>query len=114
KEYTDIAKEVKLHAPGDIFIECEGKSLAIPKGLQDMDSILKKQSTNNPEMVSPISSKDILEYIYTSGTTGMPKATVLKHQRWLQLGYIVGGYCLRIVSNDVQYLCLPLYHNSGI
>ena len=114
KEYTDIAKEVKLHAPGDIFVECEGKSLVIPKGLQDMDSILKKQSTNNPEMVPPISSKDILEYIYTSGTTGMPKATVLKHQRWLQLGYIVGGYCLRIVSNDVQYLCLPLYHNSGI
>ena len=114
KEYQEIASEIKLHAPGDIFVECERQNINLPKDYQDLDSILKKQSTVNPEVVPPISSKDTLEYIYTSGTTGMPKATVLKHQKWLQLGYAAGGYSLQAISNDVQYLCLPLYHNSGI
>jgi len=38
----------------------------------------------------------------------------LKHQKWLQLGYGPGGIALRAIPEDIQYLCLPLYHNSGI
>ena len=114
KDYLSVAKEIKLQKPGDVFIECEGKSIKLPKGVQDMQEVLKNQSIENPVVSPPINSKDVLEYIYTSGTTGMPKATVLKHQKWLQLGYGAGGYSLHAISDDVQYLCLPLYHNSGI
>lgn len=114
KEYQEIANEIHLQGSGDIFVECEMQNIDLPKNYQDLESVLKTQSTANPVMEPPISSKDVLEYIYTSGTTGLPKATVLKHQKWLQLGYAVGGYCLNSISNDVQYLCLPLYHNSGI
>ncbi len=114
KEYQKIAKEVKLQKPGSVFLEREGKSMPIPKGMEDLTELLRSSLTENPVIKTPIKSKDTLEYIYTSGTTGMPKATVLKHQKWLQLGYGAGGYSLKATSDDVQYCCLPLYHNSGI
>lgn len=114
KEYQKIAKEVKLQKPGSVLVEREGKSISIPKGMEDLTPLLRSTSTENPLIKTPIKSKDTLEYIYTSGTTGMPKATVLKHQKWLQLGFGAGGYSLHATSDDVQYCCLPLYHNSGI
>ncbi len=114
KEYQAVAKEVKLLKPGDVFVEREGKDIKIPKGIQDLTPLLNASSAENPTVKTPITSRDTLEYIYTSGTTGMPKATVLKHQKWLQLGYGAGGYSLWSIPEDVQYLCLPLYHNSGI
>ena len=113
-EFQKIAKEVKLQKPGSVFLEREGKSIAIPKGMEDLTPLLRSVPSENPLLKTPIKSKDTLEYIYTSGTTGMPKATVLKHQKWLQLGYGAGGYSLHATSDDVQYCCLPLYHNSGI
>lgn len=82
--------------------------------MEDLKPLLDSSSDENPVVSPPITSKDTIEYIYTSGTTGMPKATVLKHQKWLQLGYGTGGFILSAVPDDVQYCCLPLYHNSGI
>lgn len=82
--------------------------------MKDINLILKDQPVLNPEKKITINAGDILEYIYTSGTTGFPKATILIHQKWMQLGYGAGGFCLNSTSQDVQYFCLPLYHNSGI
>lgn len=113
-QFKDIAADVKLESPGTVFVEKEGKELKTPEGMEDLTPLLASQSPVNPGMKEQVTSKDVLEYIYTSGTTGMPKATVLKHQRWLQLGYATGGYCFKAISDDVQYCCLPLYHNSGI
>ncbi|KAL7879300.1 hypothetical protein AOLI_G00102740 [Acnodon oligacanthus] len=50
-------------------------------------------------------------YIYTSGTTGYPKAAVINHERvWMasHLQFMSG-----VSSNDIIYICLPLYHSSG-
>lgn len=109
-----IKNEIKLKKPGTIYIECEGKKIKIPADFEDLKPALADEPVSNPMIQPPVNSKDTLEYIYTSGTTGMPKATELKHQKWLQLGYAAGGFSLRAISADVQYMCLPLYHNSGI
>lgn len=113
-EYRKIAKDVKFLKPGTVFIEKEGMDIKTPKGMEDLAPLLAEQGTQNPVPDEPVTSRSVLEYIYTSGTTGMPKATVLRHQKWLQLGYGAGGLCLRAIPGDVQYCCLPLYHNSGI
>jgi len=117
-EYLDeikkIRKDIKLKKPGTIFVECEEKKIKVTAGFEDLAPLLSSEPVSNPVIQPPINSKDTLEYIYTSGTTGMPKATELKHQKWLQLGYAAGGFSLRALSTDVQYMCLPLYHNSGI
>jgi len=114
EEIVKIRKDIKLKKPGTIFIECEDKKIKVPAGFEDLAPLLAAEPVSNPVIQPPINSKDTLEYIYTSGTTGMPKATELKHQKWLQLGYAAGGFSLRALSSDVQYMCLPLYHNSGI
>lgn len=113
-EYLKIKNEVKLKSPGNVFVETGNTPVEIPAGMEDLKKLLVSEPVSNPSVVLPINSKDTLEFIYTSGTTGLPKATVLKHQRWLQLGYGSGGYALRALPGDVMYCCLPLYHNSGI
>lgn len=114
EDIRKIKKDIKLKKPGNVFVECEEKKIKIPPGYEDLAPLLSAEPVSNPVIQPPINSKDTLEYIYTSGTTGMPKATELKHQKWLQLGYAAGGFSLRAISSDVQYMCLPLYHNSGI
>uniref|UniRef100_A0A8C1NIL4 long-chain-fatty-acid--CoA ligase n=1 Tax=Cyprinus carpio TaxID=7962 RepID=A0A8C1NIL4_CYPCA len=50
-------------------------------------------------------------YIYTSGTTGLPKAAVIAQLRlWAMANFpsICG-----VTSDDVVYVCLPLYHSAG-
>ena len=113
-EFAKIRSKVKLKQPARVFIEKEGKDIKTPKGMEDLAPLLSSCSTSNPVVNPPINSRDILEYIYTSGTTGLPKATVLRHQKWLQLGYGSGGIFFSSLPEDVQYFCLPLYHNSGI
>ncbi len=113
-EYLKIKNEIKLKKPGTVFVECENGTVKMPAGVEDLKGLLDKEPVSNPSIFTQIDSKDTLEYIYTSGTTGLPKATELKHQKWLQLGYASGGIALRAIPEDVQYLCLPLYHNSGI
>ncbi len=113
-EYRAVAKEIKLQKPGTVFIEKEGKNIKTPAGMKDLAPELAAASPENPAVNPPITTLDTLEYIYTSGTTGMPKATVLTHHKWIQLGYGAGGMCLTAIPEDIQYCCLPLYHNSGI
>lgn len=113
-EYLKIKKDVKLKKPGTIFIEPDNAPVKIPAGMENLKLLIATEPVSNPLLLPPINSKDTLEYIYTSGTTGLPKATELKQQKWLQLGYGPGGLALRAIPDDIQYLCLPLYHNSGI
>ncbi len=113
-DYLAVSDDVKLSGPGNVYIETDGADIIAPAGMIELGPILNRQPVSNPVIDYPITTKDVLEYIYTSGTTGMPKATVLTHHKWVQLGYALGGMCLKAISDDVQYCCLPLYHNSGI
>ncbi len=53
-------------------------------------------------------------YIFTSGTTGLPKAAVLSHQRYLISATGCAKLSLELEQGDRIYLCLPLFHGTGI
>lgn len=97
-----------------IFVEMEDADDACPEGMRDLAAEAGAFSGRRPENCFCPSSSDILEYIYTSGTTGKPKATVVRHGRWIQLALATGGAAMKVIPGDVIYCCLPLYHNSGI
>jgi len=52
-------------------------------------------------------------YIYTSGTTGLPKAAIIRNQRFLGAAIMFGRLMHRSGPGDVIYVPLPLYHGNG-
>ena len=72
------------------------------------------EDDSNPADTAQNTLADIALYIYTSGTTGMPKASIITNRRFLlssALSYIGG---LKCKQDDCIYLCLPLYHGTGL
>ena len=59
-------------------------------------------------------SGDPAVFIFTSGTTGLPKATIQKHGKQGLFTQIPVKTGLKLNSSDCLYLCLPLYHASGL
>ncbi|XP_046845148.1 long-chain fatty acid transport protein 4-like [Xenia sp. Carnegie-2017] len=96
--------DVRLYEFGD----------GIFSGLQSENLLknLKSSSHSAPTVKHMISNKDILFYIYTSGTTGFPKASVIRHVRFINVA--IGFSILSNSKPDVVLYCaLPLYHTSG-
>ena len=60
-----------------------------------------------PETLDPMC------YIYTSGTTGLPKAAVIKNQRYLMAATLFGRALHESGPGDVIYVTLPLYHSNA-
>ncbi|MBT4364165.1 MAG: long-chain-acyl-CoA synthetase [Desulfobacterales bacterium] len=114
EEYDKISANLQFNDPGTVFLEKEGKNIDAPDYMEDLEPLLKTASDKNPVVNPPMNINDTLEFIFTSGTTGMPKATVIRHKKWIQLAHGAGGICMQMIPNDVIYCCLPLYHNNGI
>lgn len=53
-------------------------------------------------------------FVFTSGTTGLPKATIQKHGKQLIFTQLSTSAGLKLTDTDCMYLCLPLYHVSGL
>lgn len=85
-----------------------------PAGWQNLESLTRTASANNPPQTQQITMRQPCFYIFTSGTTGMPKASVMTHYRWLRGMAGLGQMTLRLRADDVLYCCLPLYHNNAL
>ncbi|TRY89276.1 hypothetical protein DNTS_014788, partial [Danionella cerebrum] len=59
----------------------------------------------NVSLSSPVA------YIYTSGTTGLPKAAVVTQRRLWAMAFFP-SIC-GVKSDDILYICLPLYHSAA-
>lgn len=110
--YQEIADQVKMAAPGSVYLEDEGRNLVPPAGISDLNQLLATAADDNPSTTNQVTSDDVIVYIYTSGTTGFPKATAVTQKRWLVLGNLFPLYG-GMNPEMVQYMVLPLYHNSG-
>jgi acyl-CoA synthetase (AMP-forming)/AMP-acid ligase II len=75
--------------------------------------LVAKYSLLNPATTQKIQLKQSAFYIFTSGTTGLPKAARMSHHRWFKSMSGIGMTSLRLTSDDVLYLSLPLYHNNA-
>jgi len=59
--------------------------------------------------IDTIQQDDLLNLQYTSGTTGFPKACMLTHKYWLQLGQDMCNYA-RVTPQDVDLTAQPFYY----
>lgn len=55
---------------------------------------------------------DFAALIYTSGSTGLPKAAIVKWQKFAQ-GTLTTGHVIGIRPEDRYYSCMPLYHGTA-
>lgn len=57
---------------------------------------------------------ELFAFVFTSGTTGLPKAGKILNARTTIGGYGFGLFTIGLTEHDVVYVCLPLFHASGL
>jgi citronellyl-CoA synthetase len=88
-------------------------SLAPSWALDVMATLDTMPSDNLPETLD-IRAGEKACYILTSGTTGLPKAALILHRRYLAASEPYARIGFRAKQTDRIYLCLPLYHFTGL
>lgn len=96
-----------------LFVADMGQSTR-PDWADDLDVLSQGLSSANPPDTGDTTIAETALNIFTSGTTGLPKAAVVSHRRLLASaqGSYLGG--LQCTEKDCIYLCLPLYHGTGL
>jgi citronellyl-CoA synthetase len=80
----------------------------------DLQARVDQAPTGNPAETAEITLGENAFYIFTSGTTGLPKAAVLSNRRYLASAALAATAGLRCTPKDRLYICLPLYHGTGL
>lgn len=85
-----------------------------PDWAQNLTDTYRTCSPENLSVTEAILAGEVAAYIFTSGTTGLPKAAIVNHRRILSAGHGLGRLGLQLEPSDRIYLCLPLYHITGL
>ena len=109
----EVKDELELVEGADYFVVPEPGGGA-PDWAVNMAAASANLPTDNPTQTGEITLGDTAMYIFTSGTTGLPKAAVVSNRRFLALASLTAKTGLRCTEKDRIYLCLPLYHASGL
>jgi citronellyl-CoA synthetase len=96
-----------------LFVADAGRE-PCPDWAMNLATAAAGEDTANPPQTSQNTLADIALYIYTSGTTGLPKASVISNRRFLLSSALSYKGGLRCKETDCIYLCLPLYHGTGL
>jgi acyl-CoA synthetase (AMP-forming)/AMP-acid ligase II len=100
---------------GDVAVELDvDPNAAAADGYPLWTDRMPTGPCRNPLDTSSRTMGDLAAYLYTSGTTGTPKAALVKHSRLFRAGRVFGGLALRLGTDDVLYVPLPLYHASAM
>ncbi len=111
---ADVKAECELEEGRDFLIVADGEAPPAPNWAVDFSREIAAAKPIDEALIPPLRQKDPALYIFTSGTTGMPKAAIQKQSRqtlFCQLARTVG---LRMTKDDTLYICLPLYHATGL
>ncbi len=118
EELTAAVEEVKgelsLEEGRDYVFVPDGGENAAPNWATNLDATSRDLNDANPSTTASVTLGDNAFYVYTSGTTGLPKAAVMTQRRLLATGAVCHKVGLRLVETDRLYLCLPLYHATGL
>ncbi len=96
-----------------LFVADTGKE-ACPPWAVNLGEKAADASGTNPADTRQNTLADTALYIYTSGTTGLPKASVITNRRFLLAAALSYKGGLKCGESDCIYLCLPLYHGTGL
>ncbi len=121
EELTESVEEIRTELPYSnqdyLWIPDEGNKLdtsSCPSWATNLLPLLAHVSDSNPLDTLQVKAGEKALYIFTSGTTGLPKAAIIYHRRFLAAATIFGKIGLRTSPGDRIYLCLPLYHATGL
>ena len=113
---SEITGDIPLTEGTDyLFVADPAKpDLPCPNWAMDFGAASAEMPAANHPETSSITLGDTALYIFTSGTTGLPKAANMSNARFLTTSRLVHAAGLRCTEKDCIYLCLPLYHGTGL
>ncbi|KAI7882824.1 acetyl-CoA synthetase-like protein [Lichtheimia hyalospora FSU 10163] len=91
----------------------EGYTDDFPMVTEDMLASFSKEQPDDT-CLHKVQPEDPAMLIYTSGTTGLPKAAINTHYRSNAISWTMSTFSQGLSANDTTYLCLPLYHATGL
>ena len=109
----EVRGDLELGDGAFLFVPDAGEDAA-PEWSRDLSELAQQAPDSNLPETAEVTLGDTVLNIFTSGTTGLPKAAVMTNRRLLisaGLSHLIG---LRCDENDRIYLCLPLYHGTGL
>ena len=109
-----IVDELELKKAEDFLFVPDDADDACPDWAFDFARSTSNQPESNLPETQDVTLGETAFYIFTSGTTGLPKAAVLSNRRYLMSAGLAGIAGLRLTPSDRIYLCLPLYHGTGL
>ena len=114
----ELAQSLNLQAGRDYFWVPEVGDSAdyycCPDWAEDIALTVKSMPQDNLQLTREISASETAMYVFTSGTTGLPKASVQPHFKYLVVARVVSKLGFQVKPTDRLYLCLPLYHSTGM
>ena len=110
---AEVRGDLDLVEGSDYFVVPERGARA-PDWAIDMAAASANLPTDNPAHTGDVTLGETAMYIFTSGTTGLPKAAVLSNKRYLAIAALTAKAGLRCTEKDRIYICLPLYHSTGM
>lgn len=110
---SEIRAELALEDEDYLYVPDAG-AVPAPAWTTDMAAEAASASVEDPAETASVTIGDTAFYIFTSGTTGLPKAAVLSNRRYLATAGIIQVAGLKLTEHDRLYLCLPLYHGTGL
>jgi citronellyl-CoA synthetase len=111
---ADVRSDQSLEGIESYLFVPDAKLASCPNWARDLEEDAEDEDSGNPPETGEVTLGDIALYIFTSGTTGLPKASVLSNRRYLQATTLSYKGGLKCDENDCIYLCLPLYHGTGL
>ena len=109
-----ILDDLSFASRDTIFWMRDGDTDTAPDWAGDATAALAGQPDTPLPETREVKAGEVCCYIYTSGTTGLPKASIQRHRRILAAGQVLGQVGFRTTPADRLYLCLPIYHATGL
>ena len=117
-EVADAVNSVRSDLPlaegDDYYVVPDGDHRPSLNWAQDLAEQSAHASDENPVDSANNTIGETALYIFTSGTTGLPKAALTSNRRYIMAGGLSGQAGLKLKPSDRIYLCLPLYHATGL
>lgn len=111
---AQVLPELDLQAGRDYLWLPDGDALSAPAWAHDASAGMAEMSSENLPVTREITAGEPALYIFTSGTTGLPKAAIVTQRKIYAASFGVGRVGFRIKPQDRLYLCLPIYHFTGM
>ncbi len=111
---AQVQSDPELASIENWLFVADSRQALCPAWAMNLDDVAEGEDSSNPPQTGQNTLADVALYIYTSGTTGLPKASVISNRRFLLSSALSYKGGLKCKENDCIYLCLPLYHGTGL